>query len=308
MLQQTQAETVVSYYVRFLDRFPDVFALANASLDEVLHLFSGLGYYRRALYLHQTAKMIATDYKGLFPQDPKALQSLPGIGRSTAAAIAVFAFGKKAAILDGNVKRTLSRVFLVEEEQASKRDALLWDLAVRLLPEQDIKIYTQGLMDFGATICTPKTPLCVTCPMVSFCKAYAQNKVLEFPKQKALRPKTSKTFLVPLIRLGHAIYLEKRDAYGIWAHMWMMPLFEDEKRCETFLQPFGIVQREKLLPVRHELTHIRLDLKPFLFVAHADTTRVGEKNAGFFTLSESKNLAMPKPGRFLLDLLEDARK
>ena len=303
MLQQTQAETAVAYYERFLAHFPDVFTLAKASVEEVLHLFSGLGYYRRAVYLHQTAQRIANDCHGIFPQDPEVLQTFPGIGRSTAAAIAVFSFGKKAAILDGNVKRILSRVFLVQEPSESKRTALLWRRAENLLPEQDIETYTQGLMDFGSTLCTPKAPLCGSCPMAAFCKAYLQNRVDDLPVKKSPLAKHDKTFWVPLITFGNATYLEKRPALGIWAQMWMMPLFENEESCSSFLSHFTIDSCEPLVPMRHELTHLRLQLNPVLAKARQGMRQVGEKNVGFFTVGESQNLAMPKPGRVLLDWL-----
>ena len=183
MLQQTQVPTVIGYYERFLTRFPDVLSLARADLDEVLRLWAGLGYYPRARNLHRAAGMVASDHGGSFPRSREALEQLPGIGRSTAAAIAAFAFGRREAILDGNVKRVLSRHFAISgfpgEAQVS---AKLWRRAEALLPARGIERYTQALMDLGATVCTARRPRCLVCPMTAICRAFPFSPEHEDPR------------------------------------------------------------------------------------------------------------------------------
>ena len=188
MLQQTQVATVVRYYQRFLARFPDIGALARADLDAVLQLWSGLGYYSRARNLHAAAQQLAFRHDGQFPRDPQAIASLPGVGRSTAAAIAALAFGVRGAILDGNVKRVLCRAFGIDADPgASATQRTLWALAEALLPVRDIEAYTQGLMDLGATVCVRSAPRCSLCPLRADCVAARLGRVDELPRARARR-------------------------------------------------------------------------------------------------------------------------
>jgi A/G-specific adenine glycosylase len=224
MLQQTQVSAALPYYLRFLELFPNVAALARASADEVMAAWAGLGYYSRARSLHRCAKIIVEQHQGVFPDTLDGLLTLPGIGRSTAAAIAVFAFGRREAILDGNVKRVLCRVFGIDrpmQKPATERE--LVQLAYELLPVSGIEAYTQGLMDFGATLCTPRRPACPRCPFQSECVAYntARIEALPRPKERRIVPLRHATFV--LLRLGQRVYLERRAESGLWGGLWCLP-------------------------------------------------------------------------------------
>ena len=217
MLQQTQVATVIPYYQRFLARFPDIPALAAAAQDEVMALWSGLGYYARARNLHRCAQVLVTEHGGRFPEDAAIIAELPGIGRSTAAAIAAFAFGRHGAILDGNVKRVLTRVFGIEGfpgKPAVERE--LWALAESLLPPRDIEAYTQGIMDLGATLCTRARPDCVTCPMRGLCVAERDGRQAALPTARPAKVVPHREAHYCLFSDGEHILLERRPPQGIW--------------------------------------------------------------------------------------------
>jgi A/G-specific adenine glycosylase len=224
MLQQTQVSAALPYYLRFLERFPDVFALARAPADDVMAAWAGLGYYSRARSLHRCARHVVEQFGGVFPGDAAGLVALPGIGRSTAAAIAVFAYGQREAILEGNVKRVLCRVFGIDldmQKPSTERELVL--LAEELLPASGIESYTQGLMDFGATLCTPRKPACARCPFQSECVAYSSARIdlLPRPRVKRVVPVRRAGFLV--LRHDGRIYLERRPDSGIWGGLWCLP-------------------------------------------------------------------------------------
>ena len=232
MLQQTQVVTVLGYYARFLERFPSVAQLAAAPEDEVLGLWSGLGYYSRARNLHCCAQEVVARFGAAFPHTAAELATLPGIGRSTAAAIAAFCFGERVAILDGNVKRVLGRLLAFEGDLASAaQERLLWDAAAELLPPEGereaISAYTQGLMDLGATVCLPRQPNCLLCPVQSLCGARAQGATDRFPvKTRKLRRSAQALWLLLARRDDGAVWLEKRPARGIWAGLYGLPAFD----------------------------------------------------------------------------------
>jgi A/G-specific adenine glycosylase len=213
MLQQTQVATVVPYYQRFRTRFPDIASLAAADEDEVLRLWSGLGYYSRARNLHRAAQTVVAQHGGRFPRELAEIEALPGIGRSTAAAIAGFAFGARAAILDGNVKRVLARHFAVEGHPGERAvEQRLWALAESLLPAADIEPYIQGLMDLGATVCTARAPQCERCPVRAACAAFAQNRVGELPAPRPRRAVPHRRTAMLVLRRGDDVLLQKRPA------------------------------------------------------------------------------------------------
>jgi A/G-specific adenine glycosylase len=224
MLQQTQVATVLPYYERFLKAFPDVATLARAAPDEVMAHWSGLGYYSRARNLHRAARDVIEHHGGRVPQSAALLETLPGIGRSSAAAIAAFAFGERAAILDGNVKRVLCRVFGIErpmQKQSTERE--LVGFALGLLPEHGIERYTQGLMDLGATVCTAKAPRCPDCPFANDCIARASGRIatLPAPREKRITPRRKASFV--LARHSQSVWLERRPERGIWGGLWCLP-------------------------------------------------------------------------------------
>ncbi len=276
MLQQTQVQTVIPYYLRFMAQYPDVAALADARVDQVLHLWTGLGYYARARNLHKAAKQVAQDHGGEFPRDVEALEALPGIGRSTAGAIAALSMHIKAPILDGNVKRVLTRYFAIAgypESSAVKKQ--LWTVAESLLPEREIAAYTQAMMDLGATLCTRSSPACQQCPLAADCQALASDRIAEFPgkKPKKALPVKAVNMLIVRNRSGHVL-LEKRPDSGIWGGLYSLPeqAVNDADasteagwlaHLETDLQ----VDSETLEPmptIRHSFTHYHLDITPLL--------------------------------------------
>jgi A/G-specific adenine glycosylase len=250
MLQQTQVTTVLGYYERFLTRFPTVAALAAAALDEVLTLWAGLGYYSRARNLHACAQAVVELHGGAFPGSAEQLQTLPGIGRSTAAAIAAFCFGERVAILDGNVKRVLSRVLAFEGDLArSAEEKRLWNHASALVPAQGVETYTQGLMDLGATLCTARSPDCKACPVEDLCRGRAEPG--RFPvKTRKLKRGRRENWWLWLEREGQVL-LQQRPASGVWAGLWTLPLFDDEASARAAVE----APAEVLPRIEHALTH-----------------------------------------------------
>lgn len=279
MLQQTQVAAVIPYYQRFLQRFPDVASLAAAASEDVMAHWSGLGYYSRARNLHRCAQRIVQQYNGIFPDDPALLADLPGIGRSTAAAIAAFAYGRRAAILDGNVKRVFARIFGIDGYPGQKSiEDRLWRRAEALLPERDITAYTQGLMDLGATLCTRGRPACSVCPLAGRCVALATGRVHELPARKPTKaiPDRQAAMLV-IAHRGHVL-LEQRPDTGIWGGLLSLPeiaaFAEDasanirqmqrDAAIAQVVAPFGVVAScEPLQPFSHGFTHFRLHVAPY---------------------------------------------
>ncbi|AWB35881.1 A/G-specific adenine glycosylase [Orrella marina] len=275
MLQQTQVATVIPYYQRFLERFPDVISLAHGSLDEVMALWAGLGYYSRAKNLHACAKRIEQDWQGSFPPDSRSLETLPGIGRSTAAAIAAFCYGERAAILDGNVRRVFCRFFGIEGDPGSRQTLLeLWALAELALPSSSfietqpdgMRRYTQGLMDLGATVCTRSRPDCQSCPLRTDCTAVATGRTDSLPTPKKRKIRHEKDVHVLLMTWQNAVYLHRRPDKGIWANLWSLPdapTEPDLKKVLTTLADKIVPRLEPMAAFSHELTHFRMVIRPW---------------------------------------------
>ena len=264
MLQQTQVTTVLDYFPRFLTRFPDVNALAVAPQDDVLALWSGLGYYSRARNLHKCAQEVMVRFGGAFPRLAEELQTLPGIGRSTAAAIAAFCFQERSAILDGNVKRVLTRVLGYGDDLAVlKNERALWDLAQDLLPEKpdDMPRYTQALMDLGATVCLPRKVQCEACPVSGLCRAKAQGEPLAYPvKTRKLKRSSATLWLLWAVNAQGQVWLQKRPEKGIWAGLFSLPVFDSE---DELLAAWAQGQGAHYIPSwKHVLTHRDLYLHP----------------------------------------------
>lgn len=262
MLQQTQVSTVLDYYARFLHRFPDVQALASAPQDDVLALWSGLGYYSRARNLHRCAQAVMAEHGGHFPPSSEQLQTLPGIGRSTAAAIAAFCFGQRVAILDGNVKRVLSRVlgFVGDLSQAAQvRD--LWQQAEDLLPQCDVDVYTQGLMDLGATVCLLRRPLCALCPLAARCVALAAGTPERFPLKTRRLKRGQREHALLWLTQADQMWLVQRPQTGVWAGLWSLPEFDsiDTLAASSTAWPG---HGEWLPDIQHALTHFDWTLHP----------------------------------------------
>ena len=262
MLQQTQVATVIGYYERFLARFPSVAALATAPLDEVLALWSGLGYYSRARHLHRCAVAVMAGHGGVLPRDSATLATLPGIGRSTAAAIAAFCHGERAAILDGNVKRVLTRALGYGADLAEAgAERALWQHAQALLPERDVEAYTQGLMDLGATVCTRRAPRCAACPLAGACVALAEARPEHYPVRTRRARRGRRSHALLWLQQGRRLWLVRRPPRGVWAALWSLPEFDDAAALAALTAPWP-GRGEWLTPVEHALTHFDWHLSP----------------------------------------------
>ncbi|MEN9773385.1 MAG: A/G-specific adenine glycosylase [Pseudomonadota bacterium] len=270
MLQQTQVTTVLDYYPRFLERFPDLAALAAAPLEAVLERWSGLGYYSRARHLHRCARLLMDERGGLFPTDETALAMLPGIGPSTAAAIAVFAFGRRAAILDGNVKRVLCRVHgIVEDPGRGEVERRLWARARAALPDRDLEAYTQGLMDLGATVCVRRHPACSRCPVGAICEVGRSGQWDRIPAPRARASLADREIAWLVLIDTDRVLVEERPGQGIWGGLLSLPEFDPESPgllAERIERRLGLVPHGlcPLPSVRHSFTHFRLIAQPWL--------------------------------------------
>ena len=263
MLQQTQVTTVIPYFEKFINTFPTIRELAQANEDDVLHLWTGLGYYSRARNLLKTAKLIANHYQGKFPEQVAVLQTLPGIGRSTAAAIVALSMHQVATILDGNVKRVLSRVYAIT---AWNNEASLWKIAEKLTPKNQVAQYTQAMMDLGAMICTRGKPACLVCPLQQGCRAFQQQRQAEFPGTKPRKALPVKQVQVLILKnTVQEILLEKRPTSGIWGGLWSLPEYHGDIDIKVFCEKRYHCQISTAVTkpaFRHTFTHFHLDITP----------------------------------------------
>lgn len=304
MLQQTQVSTVLGYFDRFLARFPDVAALAAAGEDEVFGLWSGLGYYSRARNMHRCAQEVVARFGGAFPERAEDLVTLPGIGRSTAAAIAAFCFGERVAILDGNVKRVLTRVLGFDADlSVGANERTLWNAATELLPPASqrsaIERYTQGLMDLGATVCLPRKPSCMLCPVHAICAARLQGTPEKYPvKTRKLKRSAQSLWLLQACDAAGRIWLEKRPSRGIWAGLYCLPVFDShDALCAALPERLRASARDGA-PFLHVLTHKDLHLHPVRVNAEPASAMPGD---GQWLAPEVwKGLGLPAPVRKLL--------
>ncbi len=307
MLQQTQVATVIPYYLRFVAAFPTITALASAREEQVLEHWSGLGYYARGRNLHRAAQIMATLHDGEFPRQYEQILDLPGIGRSTAAAICAQAFHERRAILDGNVKRVLARYCGIEGSPAVKAvETLLWQQAEALLPGSDVAVYTQALMDMGATLCTRSRPKCDSCPVQNDCTALQTGRVAELPtpRQRKTVPERSATFLLAMS--DGDIFLEKRGPAGIWGGMWCLPqLDEGDEELAEYLQYKGWKIDEKIaLPAfTHTFTHFKLHITPLLLNLAHKPLQAQQAEHVWLNVNEALQAAIPTPVRQLLSSL-----
>jgi A/G-specific adenine glycosylase len=309
MLQQTQVITVKAYYAAFLERFPTVFELAAAPQDDVLALWAGLGYYSRARNLHACAQAVVRLHGGQFPRRSEMLQTLPGIGPSTAAAIASFCFAEHVAILDGNVKRVLTRVLGYAEDLAVvKNERALLQMATDLLPKSDLANamprYTQAIMDLGATVCTPRQPSCSSCPMAARCAAFAQGRPDAYPvKTKKLKRSSQSLWLLWAQRKeaadgsGGAVLLQKRPVPGVWAGLYCLPLFDSAEALERALRPKDREALRALEPFVHVLTH--KDLHLHVMVLNDVSVASAFKALGEW-VADWRSVGLPAPVKKLL--------
>ena len=308
MLQQTQVSSVIGYYRKFMQRFPNITSLALATQEDVLQHWSGLGYYSRARNLHHAATIIMEQCHGDFPQDFAIIQTLPGIGRSTAAAIASFAFNQIQTILDGNVKRVLARHFLVKGWPSSpKVEKDLWRLAEELLPEQDMVAYTQGLMDLGATLCSRSKPQCNNCPLIKTCRAYQDNRVAELPTPKPRKVIPEKFTTMLILQHGDEVLLEKRPPAGIWGGLWSFPETDAKLGFETIvLNQFGMIVEvlQPLPALSHAFTHFKLHIQPQPMQVLTVSPNICEPKYVWLSIDDAIGAAISTPIRKILHSLQ----
>jgi A/G-specific adenine glycosylase len=308
MLQQTQVSTVIPYYGKFLARFPTVTALARADADDVMKLWSGLGYYARARNLHRAAQHVVENFGGDFPTTFDALVTLPGIGRSTASAIAAFSSGERRAILDANVRRVLAR------HSGTAGD--LWEVAGSRLPRKAIETYTQGMMDLGAIVCLSRKPECLVCPVNGDCVARLEDRIGELPARKARAAARHRRIAMLIVVRGREVLLEKRAATGIWGGLWSLPEASvDEKPAAALKRDWGldVAQAHPLAPFEHAFTHFTLEVVPWrirLVPSARRQSLAAERPSMWLPLSEVRGAALPSPVKKLLlakELVEDAQ-
>lgn len=310
MLQQTQVMTVIPYYERFMARFPDVFALADAPQDDVLAHWSGLGYYARARNMHKAAQVLVNDWDGEFPASQEGVCELPGIGRSTAAAILSISRGEPLAILDGNVKRVLGRFHAVPTWPGERQtEAAMWQLAESYTPTDRAGDYTQAMMDLGATLCTRSKPSCERCPVQDDCDALATGTPTDFPKSKPKKPAkpvraTQMLVLLDTHQETPQVLLEKRPATGIWGGLWSLPelsLEDDLVQLTEQRLPVQVQSVTSLSPFRHTFSHYHLDIVPYQLDVKATQTVSEEQKYQWFSLEHAYELGLPAPVRTILE-------
>lgn len=310
MLQQTQVNTVIPYFNRFIEAYPTVLDLAQAELDDVLHLWSGLGYYARARNLYKTAQIIAENHQGHFPNTFEQLLDLPGIGRSTAGAILAIAFQQKYPILDGNVRRILARIFEIPgwPGQPSVQQQL-WQCSESILPDQHIDDFTQAIMDLGATVCLPKKPNCSVCPIQKRCNAYQHDSVDLFPHKKPKKAIPCKTIhLLVVQNQNQEILLEKRAETGIWGGLWSLPEMPLDEKADVYLyHRYGLSSefQSNLGEFEHVFSHYRLIVKPILVTLKKPASLSIAENTQktWINLAQPPALGLPAPVKKFLEKL-----
>ena len=302
MLQQTQVATVIPYFTRFLEQFPNIDTLARAPLEVVLEYWAGLGYYTRARNLHRCAQVLVAERGARFPEDVQAIARLPGIGRSTAAAIAVFAFGQREAILDGNVRRVLARCFGIEGfPGTTKTQKEMWQLAETLLPENHIEAYTQGLMDLGSLLCTRRKPFCAACPMHDLCIARQQGRQAELPVAKPRKALPERETIVLILTDGRRVFLERRPPTGIWGGLLTLPE-GGVAEAREFARRYGcrLLSMQAMTGLRHSFSHFHLNIQVLLCTVEVQSSLVAEAGWQWLDYEEIRTAALPTPIRKLL--------
>ncbi|PRY96755.1 A/G-specific DNA-adenine glycosylase [Jezberella montanilacus] len=311
MLQQTQVTTVLRYYAKFLENYPDVAALAQASSQEVMSLWAGLGYYARGRNLHACAQKVMTEWRGQFPNNAADLVTLPGIGPSTAAAIASFCFAERVSILDGNVKRVFARYFAIEGDTDRRQiQSQLWDKANAEIPSkayltkdpQAMTAYTQGLMDLGATLCTRNKPRCDLCPLQAGCVAYAQGRTSELPTPKTRRALPEKSTCMLIVYSEGRLLLERRPETGIWGGLWSLPEIENNQREDieghSHSNGYSITRQLTMASIQHVFTHFKLHITPILIQAK-------KSHSDWINIASIEHYGLPTPVKKILAGLID---
>ncbi len=315
MLQQTQVTTVIPYFERFMARFPTLRALADAPVDEVLHAWSGLGYYARGRNLHRAARRIRDEFGGEFPVDFDLVRSLPGIGRSTAGAILALALDRRFPILDGNVKRVLARHFAVAGNPALRAvENRLWELSERCTPHTWVDVYTQAIMDLGATVCVRHRPRCTRCPLAGSCVAFSEGRQAEFPSPKvrgasAAARRAKRTVMLVARHSNGAILLEKRPLHGIWGGLWCLPEFSSEAAAWSYAAQHLVAaepEATSLDEIQHRFTHFDLAITPLLVGCRGSAGIMEGPGTLWYNPREPAAIGLPAPVQGLLETLAES--
>lgn len=305
MLQQTQVATVIPYFERFMAQFPDIATLARAPLDAVLHLWSGLGYYSRARNLHRAAQRVVAEFAGELPTALETLQSLPGIGRSTAGAILALTYGKPWPILDGNVRRVLARYFALHGAPGvAAIERQFWALAEACTPQREIAVYTQAIMDLGATVCVRRQPLCILCPLQGDCAAHltGQEHMLPTPRARAARP-VRQVIMLLARRSDGAVLLERRPEQGIWGGLWCLPEFQSDEDARAFGAQrllHSAFESGFRATVRHAFTHFELEISPLIAQCEGFAGVRDSPSSLWFDPAHPADVGLPAPVSALL--------
>jgi A/G-specific adenine glycosylase len=304
MLQQTQVAAVIPYYERFLGRFPDLQSLAGAPIDEVLHLWSGLGYYARARNLHRAAVRICNEHGGEFPRTFEEIAALPGIGRSTAGAILALSRNERFAILDGNVRRVLARYFGVTGARDHAFEKRLWELSERCTPPARVAEYTQAIMDLGAAVCVRRKPLCLHCPLQKGCVARRTGRQHELPPPcRPLRRSARRVFMVVALQPSGGVLLERRPESGVWGGLWCLPEFATATAAQAFIRnslDASADAPQPLTALAHAFTHFDLTITPLLVRCRARAAAVEEGASLWYNIREPARIGLPAPITALL--------
>lgn len=306
MLQQTQVTTVIPYFEHFMQSFPDVVALAKAPVDDVLHHWTGLGYYARARNLHKAAKAIAEEHDGVFPSDIEAVVALPGIGRSTAGAILSIACGQSHPILDGNVKRVLARYFAIEGWPGKKQiESQLWEKAEQLMPSKRTAAYTQAMMDLGATVCTRSKPKCDDCPVQPSCIAYAQGNQTDYPGKKPKKALPVKQAHLMVVQCANRVWMHQRPPSGIWGGLWSFYQADSQDSAFEWSNEWDKASEPELYDAfRHTFSHFHLDI--MVWHCHLKDVRtdfVHEQKSAWVALDEQESIGLAAPTKRIIDSL-----
>ncbi|UAA40674.1 A/G-specific adenine glycosylase [Paraneptunicella aestuarii] len=311
MLQQTQVATVIPYYQKFMARFPDIQALAQAPIDDVLHHWTGLGYYARARNLHKAACVMQEEYNGQFPTDIESVMALPGIGRSTAGAVLSLSLGQSHAILDGNVKRVLARYYGIEGWPGNKTvENLLWEQAIHNTPDERVEDYNQAMMDMGATLCTRSKPRCTLCPIVENCAANELGRQSDFPGKKPKKETPVKTTLMLLPVWKGKVFMYQRPPSGIWGGLWSFHEVANNESIGEELGKWGIHQyhSQELKGFRHTFSHFHLDITPILIEINEEPQgSVQDSTNMWVDYNDMPNFGLSVPASKLLDVIRQQK-
>jgi A/G-specific adenine glycosylase len=305
MLQQTQVDTVKDYYQKWIQIFPTVEALSLAHLDEVLNLWAGLGYYRRARMIHAAAKIIVAQHHGNLPDDTKTLRSIPGIGKYTAGAISSIAFEKKEAVVDGNVMRILTRIYAINDDiSQGSTQKRLWEIATDLLPNQSIGDFNQALMELGATICFPKNPQCFICPVAKQCIAHQQKNEITYPvKNNRIKMEKVKNFAL-ILRKKNLFLIQKQSEKARWGGLWMFPYWDSKK--SMFDQLKALEKKPKLrMQIKHGYTKYLIQLDVYQGETDKSLDVLRESEIKWVSLKQMTQLALPSHHKKIAHLLEE---